>query len=171
MKQEPAPGPAERLHHPPCPGLGRGEPARQKQTPMGVAKGGLQNVRASRFGLQAWKGLGCSAPLVCLGLFISIYLSIFFWPKQGWKAWFFPTRGVFFACNGWAFPASVLPSSGTSGFFLQLKVCKQESRAGEGVAGHTARVPHHRRSPASPGLLRRGWGAGSILLTSSACIP
>jgi len=66
--------------------------------------------------------------------------------------------------NGRAFPGRVLPSSGTGGCFLQPKVCKQEPRGDSGC-------PPCPRHPASPGVRMLGPGAGSVRLTSSACIP
>lgn len=116
-------------------------------------------------GFAGAEGLGllCSPCLPWL-------IYFFFWLRRGGegKGVVFPHPWVFFsfACNGRAFPAPVLPSSGTGGFFLQPKVCKQESRAGEGAAGHSVCVSPHPR-----GCSGEDAGVGSIRLTSCACIP
>jgi len=101
VKQEPAPGPATSLGPLPCPALGRGEPTQQNNRPGGGCK--------PRLALQPRKGLGCSAPLDCLGLFFFSFLAKAEGVGRG-KAWFFPTRGVH-----WGFfplPVTVGPSPG-----------------------------------------------------------
>lgn len=103
-KWESAPGPANSPHHPLFPGLGLGlgQPARHKQSPMVGAEVGHQKLCMGCFALQARKGLGCSTALVGFGL------SMTFGGSAGGrqKAWAALARGWVFPSHGGLGPSS-----------------------------------------------------------------
>ena len=134
---------------------------------VGVAEGGGQKLCTRRFGVQARKGLDCSAHLVCLGF------RMFFGAMQAGrvKAWFFPpgTERVFplsgmpRPCQGFHCPLATPVAS-----FTTHSLCTSHRRWREGSGSR--RVPLV-RPPRAQGCWGEAPGAGSVPLMNCLSIP